>query len=530
MKGEGPKVPLGSREPKTEYPIQTKRKLLIAAKARRENKKLEKIEKGPITLTDAQTFPEQHAFIHDPHRFKAILATTRAAKSYTAGLDLMESAANDPDFNGLYIALTLGSAREIMWQDVLKTINLKHKLKAQFNASRLTVTLPGGGRFRLVGLDQNADEVLKIQGVKYNKIYIDEAASFRNDLRRMADTVLYHRLSDKLGSLIMISTPSDITQGLFYDVTSGKEAGWKVWEWKAWNNPYVRDNWIADRDRKIAENPQIIHTPHFKQMYLGEWCIDTDHMVYKYNSERNTIGVLPPGEYYYVLGVDFGWHDPTAFVVNAWNLHDKTMYTIDVRVQQYINFDQVAEKIKHLKNIYNISAVIGDTGGGAKQGVETINTRYGLGIITATKVDKYLYQQLMNDDFITGRIKLINGTATAPLAKEYSELVWDERELMKVPPKHLEHPRLANHACDAALYAWRHCHNYASEQVPVYAPGSPEYKAAERAKMYKAATRRQEERDAKGSWENDLDFEGEFREQQKAQLMDTFDTFDFPGD
>ncbi len=74
------------------------------------------------------TLAQQRAFIEDPAKLKWALCTRRAAKSYSDGLALAKAALDRPDVSCLYIGLTRESAKRIMWKDVLKAINRRHKL------------------------------------------------------------------------------------------------------------------------------------------------------------------------------------------------------------------------------------------------------------------------------------------------------------------------------------------------------------------------------------------------------------------
>jgi len=37
----------------------------------------------------------------------------------------------------------------------------------------------------------------------------------------------------------------------------------------------------------------VVETPWFRQMYLGQWVIDSEKLVYRFNSDRNTFAELP---------------------------------------------------------------------------------------------------------------------------------------------------------------------------------------------------------------------------------------------
>jgi len=80
--------------------------------------------------------------------------------------------------------------------------------------------------------------------------------------------------------------------------------------------------WAEEIAKLKTEQPYIIETPMFKQMYLGEWVVDLDALVYKFNSERNTYQQQPlyaKGDWQYIMGVDLGYEDASAFTVVAFH-------------------------------------------------------------------------------------------------------------------------------------------------------------------------------------------------------------------
>src|ERR1017187_5181790 len=90
-----------------------------------------KIDLLPTIQSDA--FPEQRKFIDDPARHKALHCTRRAAKSYTAGLYMVETCLKYPESNCLFVGLTRQSALDIIMKDILKVVDRKHQLQIHFN-------------------------------------------------------------------------------------------------------------------------------------------------------------------------------------------------------------------------------------------------------------------------------------------------------------------------------------------------------------------------------------------------------------
>lgn len=405
----------------------------------------------------------QDDFILHPSRMKALIATRRFGKSYSCGLYLYKTAYENPGTSCVYIALTRESAKKIMFKDILKPLNRKYKLGGKFNETSLTVTLPNGSIIYLMGVDASEDEKDKLLGQKYKLAVIDECASFNIDLHSLVYGTLKPAMADLEGTIAMVGTPGNLTKSLFYDITTGVEPGWHVVKADTKDNPYMAAKWAEEIAELTTNQPYIVETPMFKQMYLGQWVIDEDALVYKFNGDRNVYENLPlraNGDWQYLLGVDLGYEDASAFVVVAYHEHDKVLYILDTYSASRMDITDVADKIRGLKTKYGIYKVVID--GANKQAVEEIQKRHQIPLITADKTGKSDFIEIMNSELILGRIKAHTHGAKK-LIEEWQGLVWKEQKANK-PIKREENPACANHLADACLYAWRYCYQYFSER------------------------------------------------------------------
>lgn len=425
----------------------------------------------------------QDEFIEHPSKFKAFFATRRSGKSYTGGLYALKTAYENPGCSVVYIALTHDSARKIMFKDVLKPLNRKLRLHAKFNETNLTVTLPNGSVVYLVGADSSEDEKNKLLGQKYKLAIIDEAASFTIDLRELVYGTLKPAMADLGGTIVMLGTPGNLTKSLFFDITTGKEPGWHVVHANTSANPYMAEKWRKEIEELTANQPYIIETPFFKQMYLGQWVIDLDSLVYKFNEDRNVYTDLPMlsnGEWQYLLGVDLGYEDASAFVVVAYHEHNKVLFIMDTFSKSKMDITDVADKVRQFKTTYDISKIIID--GANKQAVEEIQKRHGIALTTADKTGKSDFIEIMNAELILGRIK-VHSTKARALVDEWLGLIWKEKGT-----KREEHPNCPNHLADACLYAWRYCYSYLSEPLkPKPQPGTKDWFDSQVSDMEQAA-------------------------------------------
>lgn len=403
-------------------------------------------------------FEQQKDFIFDPARLKAIFCTRRAAKSYTAGIYLLHEALSTPRCNCLFVGLTRLSAHGIIWKDILKDIDRRYNLKIKFNETVLTATLPNESVIYVTGADTDEDEMNKLLGKKYRLVVIDEASMFTVNMHQLVYGVLKPATADQRGTIVLAGTASNITRGLFYDITTGKEPGWSLHTWTAFDNPHVAKQWQEELDEIRTQRPNFMDTPLFRQWYLNEWCVDEDALVYKYNPTRSDLDDLPQYDtpYRYVLGVDLGhFPDPTAFVIGAYHEQDPKLFMIHAEKHLKMDITDVAEHIRRLEKRWTFDAKVVDNANA--QAVAELNNRHKSNLIAADKHAKVDFINLMNTELIQGQIKLL--PSAKELGQEWSTLVWvTDNGVIKEPRK--EHPGLPNHLTDAALYLWRHCHQY----------------------------------------------------------------------
>lgn len=443
------------------------------------------------------TFPQQREFLLDESPLKAAHCSRGAAKSYTAGLGIYRCMQQYPDCSIFYATKTRDMARNIMWEMVLKPIARDFAVPMTFNESLLEGRHANGSRFRLVGLDNDRKQMLKLLGGKYKLVVLDEAAFFDQDLATIIYTVLLPATGRVGGSVWILSTSSDFTQGLFYEITRPEHElrtpGWSVHEWQWWDNPYVRESMQATVDRLVAAQPGIVNTPHYKQHYLNQWVIDDSNLVYRYDPARNSAAALPPvNGFQHVLGVDLGFSDATAFVVLAYHPNLPSLFVVDVIKRTGMDLTDVSNKIHELDLIYDFEHKVVD--GANKQAVAEMNNRHGTDLGAADKREKFEHQQLLNADLIMGNIKLL--PAAAPLAREWQTLLKHPDDPKK------EHPGCENHAADACLYGWRRAYNYlARPERAVPKPGTTEWIHNELNRMERRAEVVQERKQREDSWE-----------------------------
>lgn len=410
----------------------------------------------------------------DPATYKAVLACRRTGKSYWAASELVCCCLETPFANCLYVTLTKGSGRAILW-NLLKMFNRDFGLQAHFHNTNLTITFKNGSMLSLVGAE-NRSEIDKMRGQGYDKIVIDECKSFPPDvLEELINEVLMPALMDRMGNLSLIGTPGAILAGPFFEITSEKigelsrlyrertNKDDQMWSVHIWSLDDAALGIIKEKAYEIkrAKKWPDDH-PVWAREYLGKWIPSANAIVYRFNWEgrdntwvpdeasSNKFGLPDGHEWIYLIGVDFGFNDDFAVEVAAYSPTHPNLYQIWDYKSPHLTVDDIARVILGAESMVGEYEVcVGDSGGLGKTIIASLAAEYGINIIPAEKKEKLDYIELLNNDLLSERCLVTPGSN---LAQEWPVLQFDSSGIK-------EHPGCANHASDAFLYLWRYAYH-----------------------------------------------------------------------
>lgn len=410
--------------------------------------------KPPNVLVEC--FAQQLEFIKDEAKRKILCLPRRSGKSTAIAIYLIWIALTEPGAKLLYVNTTKSEAKNVMWHDIFENIFIRLSIGAELIDGKNEIRFQNGSIIYMHGVDSTPKEMNKLRGKKYKLAVVDECQSYTQDLKQLVNQVMGPTLADANATICMIGTPSN-QMGEHHWWTINKpnspEKGWKFFTWSWKDNPHVKDKMQQHVDQLLLDNPLNKDTDWFKQEYLGEWVVTADARVYKSN-DHNIIPQLPDGFLKgarYILAMDLGYYDATAFVIAAYNKHfNDTLYIIESKKQAGMTITAVAQEIKALKIKYQFSQHIVDAAN--SQAVEEMRQIHNLPLVAAEKLGKEGHIALLNSDFITNNIKIV-APANAELIKELQTLIWDPKALLK--GKHKEDATKENHLTDALLY----CHH-----------------------------------------------------------------------
>lgn len=463
--------------------------LLSEVASKRQDSTRQRDQDKAALLLD-RLFPAQRDFVKDPARRKAALCPRRAGKSYAVMIYALWVALTRPGANILIVARVRRQARGVYWRP-LQGLCKEFEIEAQFQSVRMEVDFKNGSLIQLTGAD-TAEEVDKFRGQGYDLVCIDEGKSYSPDLlKELIKEIIEPALLDRRGKLVMIGTPGPVLSGMFYEITTcqntkesikrvGKVRPW--WERESWRGPFgwslhkwtSKDNincpWIWEDAHQWKADQEIPDDdPYWMREYLGQWVPDADALVYAYSRFEDERCDAEPAEgphglplghdWRYLLGLDLGYKDDTAFVVAAWSETHDQLHFLHAEKHPSLVVEDIARRAKDLEDEFGgFDIRVADTGGLGTTITESLARTYGVYFEPAKKQDKNDFIKVMNSDMTKGRIKAHPGARK--LIEEWATLQWAGSDRKK------EDPGCANHAADAALYLWRYAyHHWFREEV-----------------------------------------------------------------
>lgn len=476
-------------------------------------------------------FPAQRAFVEDDSPFVAGLCGRRAGKSDGAVLKCLRGAQRHEGAIIPYIALSRPHAKRIVWPKLLYW-NRRLGLGAKFNHAELTMTFPHTGSQIVLGGANDDAEIERYRGGAYPMVVLDEAQAFRPFIFSFIVEILMPALLDYGGQVVLIGTPTPHCHGLFHDVTNGEgvrtvEADrplpdFRTHRWTGFDNPNLDETYrrgehsdtVRALDRAKAKIDALSAAtgltpahPEYRREWLAEWAASDTGLVYEVKPHTVVRELPDHDDLRYVLGMDVGFVDATAFVVMAYSLRAGCAWVLESHQQTEMLPSQQAAEVMRLSQRYDFESVVIDPGGGGKGLIEELAQRHGVPARSAEKTEKVAAIGTLNGD-LRANVLRIYGPANQDLLHDLSQLKWDYARLKKKGGAQWESKpisalaiddRTPDHLADAFLYAHRECQHYLNEwKRDNPTEGSAEWWQAQEDAMLAKVTARQ--RRAEGPW------------------------------
>jgi hypothetical protein len=429
-----------------------------------------------------QAYAAQLAIINNPARKKTIIGSRRSGKTNVPLIQICEDQKHHPGADYAYIALTRDSAKRIVWKE-FKRVNEAAGTDAVCVDSLLEARFPDGSTFIALGADRPG-WMDRFRGGKYRIVVVDECGSFQIDLGEFIREVVRPTLLDWRGLLYLLGTPGKVLRGLWYDLTRNepelRRRGYSYHRLMTEENPHMAEQLAEEMIEFREEYGDELETqPWYIREWKGLWVVDFSDNVYGFRADLHSVDAFDPtgNRWYYILGLDFGHSDATAFVVAAYSPSSPNFYVLE-SYRQGPRYDtppmlvpEVGERCRMYMQKYPGLRIVGDPAN--KTLFSELQTRERIPAEPAIKEDKVGWIRLVNSDFSLSRIKLVKAELQ-PLGAELSELKkqWKDKQAGVWE----EHPKLPNDCCDGFLYSYRHSYHFRYEEPQVVPqPGTIEH-------------------------------------------------------
>jgi len=407
---------------------------------------------------------EQQSIVQDienGQRYISLCCSRRAGKTHllaTLIVILLLEAQFQQEI--VFIAPTLKRGKELIWAEVEKIVD-EYCLPWKKSENQGTIKTTAGGKFRIVGLDKQKEVDKVARGGNTKAFFADESQNYSHLLQRFVAAASPALLQTK-GIIIASGTPGYAMTGYWYDICHGKE-GFKGRHWTLFDNPYLGvDPHQALAEVRADKGWDETH-PDYIREYLGRWTRDKNRLVFEFDPLIHEVAEVVPEysettrhEFRHILGIDYGFVDPTAYVVLAAHRNSKEAYVVHADKQAGLTPEEIYAETKRLKELYSCSAIVADSASGGSTFIADFNRRHGskagVRMRPARKHDRAGSIAMLNGELRTKRLVLVKGLSD-PLATEMKALQYADDGRSKQAPGD-------DHCADAARYALNEFCNY----------------------------------------------------------------------
>ena len=281
----------------------------------------------------------------------------------------------------------------------------------------------------------------KIRGSTFSGAYVDEATLIPEGFFKM----LLSRLSIPKAQLFATTNPDSPFHWLKRDFLDKEDLDLKHFHFRLEDNETLAPDYIANLKKEYSGL-------WYKRLIEGEWCV-AEGAVYDFFDERIQMIDLPPGAAsYYIIGVDYGTHNPCAFTLighnpmthpNTWV--EKEYYWDPAKRLRQKTDSEFADDLANFMKGYPIKMVYMDP---SALSFRVECNRRGIGPLKEAENDVLDGIRFVSKQMLNGTLKICRSCRN--LMQEIQTYSWDERsrELGVDKPK-----KESDHCLDSLRYA-----------------------------------------------------------------------------
>src|SRR3990167_3652818 len=244
----------------------------------------------------------QSQIVKDTHRFRVVNCGRKFGKTTLASVEITGCASETANRQVLYIAPTIGEARDILWLPLKKLT--QPNWSKEPNDTRLEIELKSqnGGTSTIFLKGWEAIEA--IRGMEFDLIVPDEVAKYKS-FWSLWNEVVRPTLTPRKGKGLFLSTPRGFNA--FYDLCNLEltDSDYKTFHFTTYDNPHIPVEEIEKAKKELSQE-------QFLQEYMASFQ-KTSGLVYKeFSRNKHLYDTLPQGTWSKIAGIDFGYRNPAA--------------------------------------------------------------------------------------------------------------------------------------------------------------------------------------------------------------------------
>lgn len=244
---------------------------------------------------------QEDSFLLSNHRINIWEGSVRSGKTFASILKFLKELKEGPAGNAMIIGVSRDSIQRNIILEICGILGLTPPTPkaTQMNIFNRLVFIVGAN-------DERAQR--RIQGSTLALAYVDEITLIPQGFFKM----LLSRLSVSGAQLFGTCNPDSPFHWLKTDFLDKEGLNLTKWKFTLEDNPSLTEDYIKNLK---AEYSGL----WYKRYIEGDWVL-AEGTVYDFFDESDHIINLPPGPAeYYIIGMDYGTHNPTAFTMIGYN-------------------------------------------------------------------------------------------------------------------------------------------------------------------------------------------------------------------
>ena len=372
-----------------------------------------------LVLTDKQA---EH--IDDMTRHLMIMGSAGSGKTIFASIKVILYALQYPNARIGVFRQTLPSLRETAWREIRELLD-EYKIEYDENKSNGIITLSNGSTISFTPTDDDK----KLRSLNLDFVYIEQCEEISEEAFIELDLRIRNDIAKRYGGqMLIVVQPSNKTHWLyrlFYQEKANDP------DYKKIHFSYLENPFLPEEQAKVYEGLRETNYERYLTHTKGEW-ISSSKQIFTNNW---TVGFDRSYFDYYVGGVDFGWNNPSCFLLIGF--YDDEAYVIDEVYGSELTTTEFLEQIdamlkEHDLNFDEIDSVYADAAD--PQSIE-IFCREGLNTYPSVKDVKAKIDT-------TRETKIHIAESCVNLIRELPEYEWKKNkdgELLEEPVKKNDH-------------------------------------------------------------------------------------------